>query len=29
MELTVLKKKKINPDSFLWQTVLETTGQAP
>ncbi|UCC96449.1 MAG: ATP-dependent 6-phosphofructokinase [Phycisphaerales bacterium] len=29
MELTVLKRKTINPDGFLWQTVLETTGQAP
>jgi 6-phosphofructokinase 1 len=28
-ELTVLKRKKIDPDGFLWQTVLETTGQAP
>jgi len=28
-ELTVLKRKKIDPDGSLWQTVLETTGQAP
>ena len=28
-ELTVLKRKKIDPNGFLWQTVLETTGQAP
>jgi len=28
-ELTVLKRKKIDPHGFLWQTVLETTGQAP
>ncbi|HUV64556.1 MAG TPA: ATP-dependent 6-phosphofructokinase [Sedimentisphaerales bacterium] len=28
-ELTVLKRKKIDPAGSLWQTVLETTGQAP
>jgi len=27
ISLTVLKRKKINPDGHLWQTVLETTGQ--
>ena len=25
--LTVLKRKKVNPNGHLWQTVLETTGQ--
>ena len=25
--LTVLKRKKVDPDGHLWQTVLETTGQ--
>lgn len=25
--LTILKKKKVDPDGHLWQTVLETTGQ--
>jgi 6-phosphofructokinase 1 len=29
IELTVLKRKKVDPNGFLWQTVLETTGQAP
>lgn len=29
IELTVLKRKRVDPDGFLWQTVLETTGQAP
>jgi 6-phosphofructokinase 1 len=27
ISLTVLKKKKVDPDGHLWQTVLETTGQ--
>jgi 6-phosphofructokinase 1 len=27
IELTVLKRKKIDPNGSLWQTVLETTGQ--
>ena len=25
--LTILKRKKVDPDGHLWQTVLETTGQ--
>ena len=28
-KLTVLKRKKVDPNGFLWQTVLETTGQTP
>jgi 6-phosphofructokinase 1 len=28
IELTVLKRKKVDPNGSLWQTVLETTGQA-
>jgi len=28
ISLTILKRKKIDPDGHLWQTVLETTGQA-
>ena len=28
MSLTVLKRKKVDPNGHLWQTVLETTGQA-
>lgn len=27
ISLTILKKKKVDPDGHLWQTVLETTGQ--
>jgi len=27
ISLTILKKKKVDPDGDLWQTVLETTGQ--
>ena len=27
ISLAILKRKKINPDGHLWQTVLETTGQ--
>jgi 6-phosphofructokinase 1 len=27
ISLTILKKKKIDPDGHLWRTVLETTGQ--
>jgi len=29
ISLTILKRKKVDPDGHLWQTVLETTGQAP
>ena len=29
ISLTILKKKKVDPDGDLWQTVLETTGQDP
>ena len=28
ISLTILKRKKVDPDGHLWQTVLETTGQA-
>lgn len=28
IELAILKRKKVNPDDHLWQTVLATTGQA-
>lgn len=28
ISLTILKRKKIDPNGHLWQTVLETTGQA-
>jgi len=28
LSLTILKKKKVDPNGHLWQTVLETTGQA-
>ena len=28
ISLTVLKRKKVDPNGHLWQTVLETTGQA-
>jgi len=28
ISLTALKRKKVDPDGHLWQTVLETTGQA-
>ena len=28
ISLTILKKKKVDPNGHLWQTVLETTGQA-
>ena len=28
ISLAVLKRKKLDPDGHLWQTVLETTGQA-
>lgn len=28
ISLTILKRKKVNPNGHLWQTVLETTGQA-
>jgi 6-phosphofructokinase 1 len=27
ISLTILKRKKVNPEGHLWQTVLETTGQ--
>jgi 6-phosphofructokinase 1 len=27
ISLTILKKKKVDPDGHLWQTVMETTGQ--
>ena len=27
ISLTILKRKKVDPDGHLWQTVLETTGQ--
>ncbi|MGD8786281.1 MAG: ATP-dependent 6-phosphofructokinase [Phycisphaerales bacterium] len=27
IELTILKRKKVDPNGHLWQTVLETTGQ--